>query len=618
MKNIGSRTALNQDLLSFLNESPNGYFVVANLASALEKEGYHRLSEQQRWDLSPGQGYYVVRNDSALIAFQVPEGSAVGFQIVASHCDSPTFRIKPNAELSVDNRFVRLNVEKYGGILLAPWFDRPLSVAGRLLVRDGSSIRRVLVNVDRDLLIIPNVAIHMNRGANDGFQYNIQTDLLPLFSMSQEPGSFLKLVAQEAGVKPEDILDTDLFLYNRMRGTFLGADQEFIASVKLDDCQCAYSTFRGFLAAQPERSVAVYALFDNEEVGSRSLQGAAGSFLSDTLQRINRVLGGDGEDYRCRLARSFVISADNAHSVHPNHPEKADPSNRPYMNGGVVVKYAANQKYTTDGVSGALFRAYCEAAGVPWQTFVNRSDMQGGSTLGNISLSQVSVYSVDVGLPQLSMHSSYETAGTYDSLFLAKATKACLSSWLELPGDGRICLHGEAAGYRISLAKESDVPAILALIEETYAQMEDKELYVRTEGEEDWLLERITGMKKGFVLKAVSPEGDLASFLLVDFPGNSPSNMACDLGLPSSQYKAVAHMDSCMVVPAHRGHHLQARLCEAAEGYMPTNIHLLLSTVSPQNPASYRSMEMAGYERVMVKEKYGGHVRAIYRKECGK
>lgn len=428
---------VNKELLQFLDHSPNAFYAVANMQKELEDAGFTRLYEGCPWTLSGGHGYYVTRNDSAIIAFRIPEGGYQGFQIMASHCDSPVFKIKTNAEIVVDNSYVKLNVEKYGGMLCAPWLDRPLSVAGRVIVQTEEGIATKLVNVDRDLLIIPNVAIHMNRQVNDGYAFNAQVDMLPLFcEQGEEKNQFMQLIADEAGVQVEDILDTDLFLYDRMKGTTLGLHGEFIASGRLDDLQCAFASLKGFLAAELKQSIAVHCVYDNEEVGSGTKQGAASTFLKDTLQRISRAMGRSEEQYLMSIASSFMVSADNAHAVHPNHAEKADPTNRPYMNRGIVIKYSANQKYTTDGVSGAVMRAICKKAEVPYQTFTNRSDMLGGSTLGNISQAQVALNTVDIGLPQLAMHSPYETAGARDTAYLIEAARVLFSSSFEGNGDG--------------------------------------------------------------------------------------------------------------------------------------------------------------------------------------
>ena len=418
---------VNKELFSFLDRSPNAFFAVKNMCDVLSKAGMTRLYEGASWNLEAGKGYFVTRNDSAIIAFRIPKADYTGFQIMASHCDSPVFKIKTNAEITIDKQYVKLNVEKYGGMLCAPWLDRPLSAAGRVIVRTEDGIETRLVNIDRDLMIIPNLAIHMNRQVNDGYKFNAQVDMLPLFcEKGEESDAFMGLIASEAGVAAKDILDTDLFLYNRMPAVSLGLNGEFIASGRLDDLQCAFASLKGFLESSPKDSVAVHCVFDNEEVGSGTKQGAASTFLKDTLHRIGSAMGRTEEEYLMSIASSFLVSADNAHAVHPNHADKTDPTNR---------------AYTTDAVSGAIMRVICEKAGVPYQTFTNRSDMLGGSTLGNISQSQVALNTVDIGLPQLAMHSPYETAGAKDTAFLVEAAKVLFSSSVEGTGDGNYKLR---------------------------------------------------------------------------------------------------------------------------------------------------------------------------------
>lgn len=438
---------MTKDLKKFLDESPVGLYAAANIRGMLLENGYTECQEGSAWKLVPGGRYFVMRNGSAVIAFQIPKEEAwAGFQIAASHLDSPTFRIKSNAEIVVENRYVTLNVEKYGGMLLAPWLDRPLSAAGRVLVRTESGIETRLVNIDRDLMIIPNVAIHMNREINNGYKWDMKQDLRPLLAGAinlegegaEDIGTiFRRLVAEEAGVSPEDVLDTDLYLYNREKASVIGLNGEFISSGRLDDLQCAFGTLKGFLAARPEKSIAVYCAFDNEEVGSMTKQGADSSFLRCTLERISTALGRSRGEFMASLAQSFMISADNAHAVHPNHPELEDPSHRPVPNGGIVIKYSANQKYTTDAVSGAVMKEICRKAGVPVQIFYNRSDLPGGSTLGNISTTQLSLNTVDIGLAQLAMHSAYETAGVMDTEYLARASEVFFSGAVTGTGDGR-------------------------------------------------------------------------------------------------------------------------------------------------------------------------------------
>lgn len=427
---------INQNLLDFLEHSPSPYHAVANMTAMLDDAGFVRLEEGEHWNLSEGKDYYVTRNGSALLAFRIPKRDFAGFQIMASHSDSPVFKIKSNAEMEVDQKYLKLNVEKYGGMICAPWLDRPLSVAGRVVVQSEAGVETRLVAVDRDLMIIPNLAIHMNRTVNESYEFNPQKDMLPLIGDIHAKGAFSKLIAEEAGVAEADILDMDLFLCQRMKGTVLGLNGEFIASPRLDDLQCAFASLAGFLVAKPSDSVAVHCVMDNEEVGSGTKQGAASTFLKDVLHRINAGMGRSEEEYLMALSSSFMVSADNAHSVHPNQTDKADPTNRPYMNEGIVIKYSANQKYTTDAVSAALFKSICKKAEVPYQTFHNRSDMLGGSTLGNISNTQVALNTVDIGLPQLAMHSPYETAGSKDTRYLVEAAKVLFSSSVRGNGNG--------------------------------------------------------------------------------------------------------------------------------------------------------------------------------------
>lgn len=425
-----------KELLAFIEKSPSTFHVIANVKEMLEAEGFEELREHQTWNLKKGGHYYVTRNGSSLIAFKVPQKEFCGFHIMASHSDAPTFCIKENGEISVEKLYTKLNVEKYGGMLMAPWFDRPLSIAGRVLVQEENRIVTKLVSIDRDLVLIPNLAIHMNREANEGYKYNPQVDMLPLFGDETAKDALMDLVAQAAGVAKDAIVGRELFLYNRMKGTIWGAGREFISSPKLDDLQCAYSSVKGFLKGKNEHTALVCCIFDNEEVGSGTKQGAAATFLKDTLQRMNRSLGGSEEEYLKAVASSFMISADNGHAVHPNHPEKTDPTNRPKMNGGILIKHSANQKYTTDAVSAALLRMICEKAQVPYQDFLNRSDMLGGSTLGNISNMQVALNTADIGVAQLAMHSPYETGGVKDTYYLQKMAETFYSLSIRTLEDG--------------------------------------------------------------------------------------------------------------------------------------------------------------------------------------
>lgn len=421
-----------QGLLDFVKQSPTSFHAVKTASDMLDAAGFVRLAESGEWNLQANGKYYVTRNGSSLIAFCIPEDKKAAFRLFCSHTDSPSFKVKEGPQLSGTDGYTKLNIEQYGGALRAPWFDRPLSLAGRILVQMGDSIETRLVQIDRDLLMIPSLAIHMNREANDGMKYNVQTDMCPVFGDGSEKDSLRLMIASELGVQETEILGMDLFLYNRETGTFIGAKEEFLAAPRLDDLQCMYGSLIGFLNAPKHSAVSVYCAFDNEETGSESRQGAASTFLADVLTRINAARGGSQEDYFRAVAGSFLISGDNAHALHPNHPEKADPVNRPQMNHGVVIKFNANQKYTSDGRSASILKLLCRHANVPYQVYTNRSDMAGGSTLGNISNTQVSLQAVDIGLPQLAMHSPYEMAGTKDTAYLVELTKKFYSCELEI------------------------------------------------------------------------------------------------------------------------------------------------------------------------------------------
>lgn len=412
-----------QKLFTFIDESPTCFHAVANLEELLDKQGFTALSERERWKPEMGGKYYVNRSGSSLIAFTIPQKKPSGFHMVAAHSDSPCFKLKESPEITVNDFYIKLNVEKYGGMILSTWLDRPLSIAGRIVVKDGDGLKSCLVNLDRDTAIIPNVAIHMNRDMNKGVEYNPQTDMQPIIGGASCKGSFMKQIAKEAGVKEKDILGSDLFLYNRDKCRLVGVDDAFIAGPRLDDLECAYAGMAALADCTPENYVNLCAVFDNEEVGSGTKQGAASTFLRDVLERLSGALGIDEEAYRCLLADSFLISADNAHAIHPNHPGKADETNRPMLNGGIVFKYHGSQKYATDAYSAAIMKDICNRADVPYQSYANRADIAGGSTLGNIAMAQVSVNTVDIGLPQLAMHSALETAGAKDPEYLIKALR---------------------------------------------------------------------------------------------------------------------------------------------------------------------------------------------------
>ena len=447
------------DLLDFLEASPTAFHAVNNIRNQLKAVGYTELRESEIWELVPGGRYFTVRNESALIAFRIPEEPIHGFMIAASHSDSPAFKVKANPEMNSADAYTTLNVEKYGGMLIYPWFDRPLSVAGRVLLkREDGTLETRLVNIDRDLCMIPSLAIHMDRDANKGHELNVQKELIPIFGDQDARGRFMELVAEAAMTTRENIVGDDLFLYVRGRGSVCGASQEYVSAGHLDDLQCSFADLKGFLRSDPvvmkattmedlvrrdnaSGTAPVLAIFDNEEVGSGSKQGADSTYISDVLNRIRYCMAIKDETFRCVIANSFMLSVDNAHAVHPNYADKSDPVNRPKMNGGIVMKYNANQKYTTDGVSSAVFKLLCEREGLKYQEFTNRSDMAGGSTLGNIANAHVSLNTVDIGLPQLAMHSPYETAGVKDTADLIQLTERFFQSEFEDLGMGRFALN---------------------------------------------------------------------------------------------------------------------------------------------------------------------------------
>jgi len=415
-------------LQSFLDASHSMYHAQNYLVETLKAEGYVRLPEQESWHLVPGGKYYISRGGTTVIAFRIPVEVPRGFMMTASHSDHPGFKVKENFELA--GAYTRMAVERYGGTLLFTWLDRPLSLAGRVTVETEDGIENKLVDIDKDLLLIPNVAIHMNRQVNDGYKWNPAVDTLPLVGSKEVAGKLQELLEKEAGGK---ILGHDLFLYPRQKSSVWGVDEEFISSTVLDDLECAWGCTQGFLRAKETAAVPVLCVFDSEEVGSGSVQGAASMLLPDVLRRICESTGWNLDQL---LSQSFMVSADNAHAIHPNHPEFADPTNAPVMGKGIVLKHNANLMYCTDGVSAAIFRKICGKAGVAVQTYYNRADIPGGSTLGRISLGKVSILTADIGLPQLAMHSSYETAAVADAIALEDAMESFYASCLEAVENG--------------------------------------------------------------------------------------------------------------------------------------------------------------------------------------
>lgn len=428
------------DLVEFLQESVTPFHAAATAESWLRAAGFTRLEEADYWNLEPGKGYYTTRNGSSVVAWRVPDHAIGGWRIVASHSDSPTWKIK--TDIVENDGCRRLSVEGYGGMIMSTWLDRPLTVGGRVIVKTEDGIESRLVCIDRDLLVIPSLAIHFQRDINKGHTFNPQVDMQPLWGPAGSR-TLTDLVAEELGVDTADILDSDLQLVTRQAPTQIGPDGEFFMAPRIDDLECAATTLLGFLDAAAETDSAcapVWAMLDNEEVGSSSRMGAQSSYLRDVLDRIVDAIPHSGQAMHRAMANSFMLSADNAHATHPNFPQKSDPCAPVRLGGGVVLKYNASQKYTTNAVSGAIFRAICEKADVPVQVFTNRADEAGGSTLGNLQSHTLPIPMADIGLAQLAMHSAVETASVADAAAMTKAVAAFYRVHLRALGDGTYTL----------------------------------------------------------------------------------------------------------------------------------------------------------------------------------
>ena len=422
-----------KNLMDFLDSSVTMFHAINECEKVLQRSGFTYLPENEKWNINKGK-YYTKRNSSSLIAFDIAEGD-YRFQISAAHSDSPTFKLKDRPVIEA-NGYLKLNVEGYGGMINATWLDKPLTLAGRVMVNTDKGIETRLLHIDRDLLIIPNVPIHFNREINKGFAFNNQVDMLPIFSAGNlKEADFDNILAKELGIEAEAILAKDLYLVNRQKAAIIGFDNELISSGRLDDLECVYTSLRGFVEAENKNHINVFAVFDNEEVGSVTKQGAMSTFLASTLDRVNTALGKSKEEYYRAIAKSMLISCDNAHAVHPNHPELFDVKNRPVLNQGIAIKESANQKYTTDAFSRAILKKILEKKNIPYQTFANRSDIAGGSTLGNLSNTVVSMNAVDIGLPQLAMHSAYETAGAKDVGYAFETLKAFFEANIDIKDD---------------------------------------------------------------------------------------------------------------------------------------------------------------------------------------
>ena len=417
-------------LLDFLNASPVNFLAAKNIASYLEQAGYRRLDPQMPiGEVKAGDKLYVTKNDSSVYAFHIghkPLADA-GFRMICAHCDSPTFRIKPNAEMTCEGGIVKLNTEVYGGPIMLTWFDRPLTIAGRVIVRGEDALhpKTLLLHVKRPLLQISNLAIHFNREVNDGVKLSKQKDMLPILGIVSdelERGNLLmNVICGELNIKSEDILDFDLYLADATPSCTFGVHDEFLSSGRLDDLSMCFAGLEAMIATETTDMTKVLAIFDNEETGSQTKQGAGSPFLSMMLKRIALAQSGREEAFYQAVERAFMISADNAHAWHPNYSEKYDPTNHPVLGGGPVIKFNAAQKYASDAVSAAVFAEICKEAGVPCQRFVNHSDVAGGSTLGNILASSIPLRGVDMGNAILAMHSCRETGSTADHIYCVKA-----------------------------------------------------------------------------------------------------------------------------------------------------------------------------------------------------
>lgn len=418
-----------KELLDFIYESPTSFHAVESIKKILDNSDFTELKEEDRWSLRKGGRYYVIKNHSALTAFVVGNEKAEekGFRIIGAHTDSPTFRIKPAAEMIAENHYVKLNTETYGGPILSTWMDRPLSVAGRVAIKSDEVFSPIikLINIKKPIMIIPNLAIHMNRDVNSGVELNKQKDMLPLMAIindeMEKDNYLINTVAKEANVEPSDIIDFDLFLYEFEKGTIMGLNDEFISSPRLDDLAMVHAGITAITKACHSDSTNVMVCFDNEEVGSTTKQGADSQLLSNILERIVLSMEGNREDFFRAISKSFMISADLAHAVHPNVGEKHDPQNRPLINKGPAIKVSANMKYTTDSNSSSIYAQICSNANIPYQWFVNRSDEKGGSTIGPISSSHLDIRCVDMGTPILAMHSARELGGVLDHTYVTKS-----------------------------------------------------------------------------------------------------------------------------------------------------------------------------------------------------
>ena len=432
MENKIKEESINKLLLDLFNNSYNEYFAISNIKKLLDENGFICLLENEKYEISLGKSYYILRDGSSIIAFKVPEKlDELYFKIVASHSDSPVLKIKENPTV-IENGYNKLKVEKYGGMIVSSWLDKPLGIAGRVCYKNGNAITTRLVNFPTNL-IIPNVAIHQNRDINNGFIYNPQIDLLPILGLGNN--DLFKELLDSTKNKEEEILSYDLNLYNKEKAVLGGINNEFIYSPKEDNLVSAYISILSLISSISYDGISLGVVFNNEEVGSSSLNGADSDFLATNLKRISKSLGFSNDELSRALVKSYLVSLDNAHAIHPNHPEMSDNKNNCLINEGVVIKHNSNMLYTSEAISSAIIKLIASKENISLQTFFNRADARGGSTLGNISLTHVSIRSVDLGLPQLAMHSNYEVMGSKDTINAYKLLKALFNSKIKIEGE---------------------------------------------------------------------------------------------------------------------------------------------------------------------------------------
>ena len=432
MENKIKEESINKLLLDLFNNSYNEYFAISNIKKLLDENGFICLLENEKYEISLGKSYYILRDGSSIIAFKVPEKlDELYFKIVASHSDSPVLKIKENPTV-IENGYNKLKVEKYGGMIVSSWLDKPLGIAGRVCYKNGNAITTRLVNFPTNL-IIPNVAIHQNRDINNGFIYNPQIDLLPILGLGNN--DLFKELLDSTRKNEEEILSYDLNLYNKEKAVFGGINNEFIYSPKEDNLVSAYISILSLISSISYDGISLGVVFNNEEVGSSSLNGADSDFLATNLKRISKSLGFSNDELSRALVKSYLVSLDNAHAIHPNHPEMSDNKNNCLINEGVVIKHNSNMLYTSEAISTAIIKLIASKENISLQTFFNRADARGGSTLGNISLTHVSIRSVDLGIPQLAMHSNYEVMGSKDTINAYKLLKALFNSKIKIEGE---------------------------------------------------------------------------------------------------------------------------------------------------------------------------------------